>query len=161
MNIDVIVTSDEKYMRLRYVVNPDSEVDRREMDYRVCFDSVKSNQGKGNVYYFICPVSNQRCRILYMAYGCEYFKSRLSYRNRIYYNCQICSKRLYATNRFFKLNNNYEKLIDTNFRVFYNGKKTKSLKKILKLANDTNYFDKLRNINMFDSIMRMKAMRNV
>lgn len=160
MNIDVIVTSDEKYMRLRYVVNPESEVDRKEMDYRVYFDSMKSNLGKGDVYYFVCPVSNQRCRILYMAYGSEYFKSRLSYRNRIYYNCQASSKRLYATNRYFKLTDKFDKFKETNFRLLYNGKKTRSFMKIEKMAKDINYFDKERNVNMFDSIMRMKIMKD-
>jgi len=133
----------EKYLRLKYT-QTDSQENKNEMDYKIYLEGIKSNLGKGTVYYFLCPVSNRKCRVLYLAYGSQYFKSRESYQNRIYYNCQRCSKRDYAHTRYFKLADKLEILNKTNFRSSYKGKETRSLKRIENLTNKVNYFDFVR-----------------
>jgi hypothetical protein len=126
------------------------------MDYKVYLEGIKSNLGKGTVYYFLCPVSNRKCRVLYLAYGSHYFKSRYAYRNRIYYNCESCSKRDYANTRYWKLQKKYDNLIKINFREFYNGKETRTLNKIDNLRNQVEYFDYARMLEVENYMKRKK-----
>ena len=97
-----------------------------------------------------------KCRVLYLAYGSQYFKSRSAYQNRIYYNCQSCSKRDYANSRYWKLQKKYDKLMKTNFRESYKGKETRSLNKIDNLRNQVNYFDYARMIEVENYMKRKK-----
>lgn len=56
-------------------------------DYKVQLIGVPSNLGKGEILYFLCPQSSKRCRILYSAYSSGIFKSRETFKHRIYYSC--------------------------------------------------------------------------
>ena len=82
----------EKYLELTYTIthwHNDSKTDYR---YRIEIIPVPSNLGKGEVYYFLCPRTYQRCRVLYMAYGSGIWQCRQAYSQRIYYPLQQCSK---------------------------------------------------------------------
>src|SRR5690606_5372971 len=85
----------ERFIRLVYTLTDYSTKDKIKYDYKINLVSVKSNLGKGEILYFECPVTKNRCRILYMAYGSHIWKSRKAYRNRLYYPSQIYSKLQY------------------------------------------------------------------
>lgn len=69
----------------------DRDGTKHPINYKVRIIGIPSNLGKGEVYYFICPFTHKRCKILYMGYGSHYFKSREAYWNRIYYASQLSS----------------------------------------------------------------------
>lgn len=79
------------YLELMYSLKK-SNGEKLVRCYKVSLHELESNLGKGKVLYFLCPQSGRKCRILYCAYGSEVFKSRNSYRNRLYYDGQISSK---------------------------------------------------------------------
>jgi hypothetical protein len=128
---EICFTDSEKWMRLYYTIT-DFQGNKKDIDYKVYFDSVKSNLGIGEVYYFLCPQTFKRCRILYSAYHCEIFKSREAYQHRIYYPSQTLSKRFYAYTRYFNLEEQTEKMYKTKMKKLYKGKITKSYKRFLK-----------------------------
>jgi len=154
IGVEVNLSSEEGYVRLNYFVK--SGINYKEIDYKINLVSVKSNLGKGEIYYFLCPMTDLRCRILYMAYGSDYFKSRFAYRNRIYYDCQTYSHKLYSVNRYFYLKDKYERTIKINYRKSYRGMKTRSFEKIEKLKEKVNYFDKRRTMDMYLAVLKLK-----
>jgi len=84
ISYSVVFNDDNKHIRLTYSKTDEAGI-KRDFDYMVYLIPVKSNLGKGFVYYFQCPVSHRLCRVLYMAYNSDYFQSRQAYRERIYY----------------------------------------------------------------------------
>lgn len=122
----------EKFIRLKYGYS-DRKTENEEMNYRINLQGVKSNLGKGMIYYFVCPRSKLRCRMLYLAYNSKYFMARNAYENLIYYDCQRYSKKYYSNSRYFDVKDEYDKIVKSNYRSSYNGKKTKSLKRLEKL----------------------------
>ena len=53
---------------------------------------VKSNLGKGNVLFFICPVTGRKCRKLYKTQTANIWQCRQAFKNRLYYPLQLCSR---------------------------------------------------------------------
>ena len=86
MGIQHFNDSTGRYIELNYSVTSDGESD--VYNCRIYISEVKSNLGNGNVLYFLCPVTYNRCRYLYMAYNYPKFKSRVAYQNRLYYPSQ-------------------------------------------------------------------------
>lgn len=134
----------EKWIRLVYTVTDNRTGEKINRDYKVYITSIDSNLGKGKVYYFVCPVSGSRCRILYRAYGSHYFRCRTAYRYRLYYYAQSISKYSYATERFFKLEKDIEKLNKTRLKTTYRGKETRTYKRLMSLQDKRDYFDNKR-----------------
>ncbi|MEO7294363.1 MAG: hypothetical protein ABIW34_14740 [Ginsengibacter sp.] len=60
------------------------EGEQTPVNYRVNIESIQSDLGKGEIYFFVCPFTFKRCKTLYMGYGSLYFKSRKVYKHRIY-----------------------------------------------------------------------------
>lgn len=149
----------EKWIRLIYTSSDHYTGNKYDVDYKVKIIGIPSNLGKGFNYYFICPFSYRKCKILYSAYGSHYFKSRYAYTYPIYYNCQVCSKRDYTNTRYWDCKNKLDKLIESNFRESYKGSKTRSLERIEILANRVKYFDSLR-WSILDSFMKSKGYFN-
>lgn len=154
-----VFTNDEKYIQLNYTLT-ESNGDEYKRNYKVYITGVKSNLGKGLNYYFLCPVSNRRCKILYGAYGSHYFKSRESYQNRIYYDCQIASKHYYSIQRYFTLEKRLEKLCRKKHRETYNGAKTRSVKNIDKVEQELYYWDRIRMSGFMETMQRMLYKKN-
>lgn len=71
------------WLRLMYKITDRTTGEVKEYDYKIYLEVLRSNLGKGEVPYFVCPVSGRRCRILYRAYGYERWKSREAYQNRL------------------------------------------------------------------------------
>lgn len=86
-------TGEVPFIRLKYTITDACTNEKIEMDYRINMYRKKSNLGKGVRFYFICPEAYKGATILYMGYGSYTFKCRDAYRNRIYYEDQILSKK--------------------------------------------------------------------
>lgn len=108
-----------------------------EISYRVRGQDVKSlirleskpsNLGKGKCWYFICPATNKRCRVLY-GIG-DYFYSRHAFPSAMY-STQTESKRWRDMRILFEIWGAREKLYSKNSRTHYKGKPTKRFAKWL------------------------------
>jgi hypothetical protein len=120
------------------------EGEKRSIDYKIHLITIPSNLGKGDVWYFLCPFTFQKCRILYMGYGSDYFKSRFGYRNRIYYRSQLSSRLDKHNDKFWRLDEKLEKLYPAHPKTHYNGKQTKAKKRITRLEEKKYYHDEMR-----------------
>ena len=143
IQIQSYYTDKEAWIRLVYTnTNINSGVKTRH-DYKVYLERVKSNLGKGEVLYMICPESGQRCRILYCAYGSQIWKSREAYTHRIYYGCQAVSKLEYSNTRYWDIENKQEKTQRQKRRkqTHYRGQPTKWYIKTLQLDMKKERFD--------------------
>ena len=112
-----------------------------DLDYRIQLSSIPSNLGRGLIWYFICPITGRKARILYKCYGSLHFKSRRAYQNRIYYSSQIASKNNFHNERFFSLEREIEKLQPLIRKKHYQGKETRLQERIRNLKHRKEYHD--------------------
>jgi hypothetical protein len=88
--------------------------------------------GEGEILYFECPKTKNRCRNLYLI-G-DYFTHREAYKS-VYYEKQTYSKRSRDLDRFYASFHEEEKahleLNSKNFKKFYNGRPTKRYKRLI------------------------------
>jgi hypothetical protein len=117
--------------------NPYFELDYKcngtPINYRVDLVSVPSNLGKGEVWYFMCPLTNKRCRKLYLvdtyfyhrlAYtGCMYDKQTKSHKWREYQKMFDC---------VFGREDIAQQLYSKHFKTYYAGKPTKRYLRLMK-----------------------------
>lgn len=75
-NIDLIIDTREMYIKLDYKYGDGPR------NYRVQLMSVPSNLSKGQLWYFLCPRTGKRCRILYGVDG--WFLHRSAFRGCCY-----------------------------------------------------------------------------
>lgn len=134
----------EAWLRLIYTVTERDTGEKKELDYKIYLETVPSNLGKGEVLYFICPISGKRCRILYKAYGYERWKSREAYQNRLYYEGQACSKYLRHNERYFKAEENLQELYKKRRTTTYKGKITKRSQRLELLEMKVECLDNMR-----------------
>ena len=118
--------------------------ERKDINYRVQVVSVPSNLGKGEVYYFVCPFSNKRCKVLYMGYGSLYFKSRQSYQHRIYYASQLSSHLDRHNDTYWRLERELEQLYKKNRKRHYRGEPTKAQLRIERLEREQDCHEEMR-----------------
>lgn len=115
------------------------------VNYKVDIVEVKSNLGNGVNLYFVCPVSGNRCKSLYLCYGSEIFKSMKAYKNRIYYRSQINSKSYKALGEYFDCERKIERFYSKKKIVkSYKGKLTKSYLRFKQLEQRAYYLDRIR-----------------
>lgn len=139
-----IWNNNETFLRLNYSITNKTSKEVKQFDYKIYFDTVKSNLGKGSNLYFLCPQSGNRCKILYLCYGAEMFKCRNAYRHRIYYKTQIISKESRDNERFFNLERKINKLNKKRSAINYKGKQTKRKTNLFKLSCKKDFVDELR-----------------
>ena len=113
-------------------------------DYKIEFVEVPSNLGKGKVLFFICPQTLNKCRILYKCYGSPKWKSREAYKYRIYYECQMVSKKDYYNDTYWSLDKKINEMLTQKINHTYKGKLTKRFLKLQKLRTKQDLFDKYR-----------------
>ena len=118
------------YIRLTYTMTDRTTGVKEDRDDTVYLEARPSNLGNGEVLYFICPSSGQRCRILYKAYGCPIWKSRAAYQHRIYYPAQKSSKREYFNTRYWQLDSQIKKVQGKRWPGTYRGKPTKRAERL-------------------------------
>jgi len=148
----------EKYLRLIYTVTNRYTGDKKDYDYKIQIVALPSNLGKGEVLYFLCPVSGKRCRILYSAYGYPKWKSREAYNHRLYYKSQLSSKMSKANDRYWAINRQLKKMENAkHFPLSYKGIPTKRQQRMERLTSQMEEWDWLRwqPIN-FPAFMRNK-----
>lgn len=137
IGIETHRTPNDSYLILNYKVTDHRTSEIIEMYYKVQIEFKPSNLGKGYVLYFICPLSFRRCRILYRAYGSQYFKARQAYKYRLYYKAQTSSKKYQIFDRFETVRTKVETIWESKKRkqTTFKGKPTKQAirnKKLLK-----------------------------
>ena len=128
---------------------------KEEVNYKVEIESLPSNLGKGEVYFFRCPFSFKRCKILYMGYGSLYFKSRKAYKHRIYYPSQLSSRLDKHNDIYWRLERRLPNLYSKHPKTHYKGKITHAQKRIETLEAKKDYHDQMRWRVLPQSIMKM------
>lgn len=113
----------------------------KHYDYYIGITVIKSNLGKGEVPYFICPVTNTKCRILYLSYETLMFCSRKAFGKKFFYECQIQSKRWYANERYHKITDELEKLSKRRIHSVYAGIETKRYRRYRRLMFLKDQYD--------------------
>jgi len=102
--------------------------------YKINLVSMPSNLNKGVVWFFVCPVTNKRCRKLYLIDG--WFAHRDAFKG--FYSSQITSKwfrsHTKALGQIFAMEKAYDEIYSKHFKKTYNGKLTKRYKKLLEIA---------------------------
>ncbi len=124
ISVAVYMCDANPYLELRYSINA------RPVSYRVSLVQVPSNLGKGFIWYFLCPQTAKRCRVLYLV-GTR-FLHREAVTTGAMYEGQTHSKKWRNLKRVF---DDAFGLSDArhqkHFKMFYNDKPTKRFKKIL------------------------------
>lgn len=143
MKVIVNTMTDKPYVVLIYKLNEQS------IEYKVQLVSKRSNLGLGEIWYFICPFTNKRCRKLYLLN--KYF----SHRNRckgVFYEKQLLSKSNRKSLGIFRkidqINNAIEETKSKHFRMYYNKVKTKRLVKLRKIINQEIDIKEINNIKI-------------
>ena len=119
ISIRVNTIADEPFLELDYKCGD------VPTNYRVQLIALPSNLGIGIVWYFLCPKTQKRCRILYLVGG--YFYHRDAYEG-CYYEQQIQSKKWRQLkklfDRAFEVEKAYEQIHRKYFKTYYAGKPT-------------------------------------
>lgn len=117
---------DFPYIELEYTYNKEEK-----RKYKIYLDSIPSNLGKGEIWYFVCPSTFKFCRKLYSVGG--YFLHREAFKG-CFYDSQVQSKYYRFVDKnygsYFKIDQLYEELYKKNFKKFYAGKPTKRYLKL-------------------------------
>lgn len=143
-SISFVLSKDEAGLFLELIYSKTIKEEKENFNYKVKIVSVLSNLGKGNNYYFICPISGKRCKILYMGYGSHYFKCRTAYQHRIYYPCQLSSRLNLNNDIYWRVERQLEKLYTKHPKTHYKGEFTQPQKRIKKLEAKRNFHDEIR-----------------
>ena len=134
IGIEVTFTDEEKFIILDYKTND------KEIRYKVQIESLPSNLGKGEVYYFVCPSTGKLCRKLY--FENSYFLHRTAFKY-LMYEKQLESKKYREISKIFSAcfipDEVYEQRYKKYFKTHYKGKPTK---RFLKLENRIHISDR-------------------
>lgn len=126
ISIRVNTLTDRPFIELDYSYNEEPR------KYIVELVAVPSNLGIGMVWYFLCPKTRKRCRILYSIDG--YFLHRTAFAGSMYEK-QTHSKSYRELGKLFgatfKRSDLYYKINQKHFKKFYAGKPTKRYLKFL------------------------------
>ena len=142
MSISLIKQVDQYRLTLNYTHTREGV--KKEISYHIYIVSCPSNLGKGEVYYFLCPFKYQRCRVLYMGYGSQYFKSRSAYSHRLYYPCQMSSPLDRHNDSYWRLERLLDKVDYKRLKSHYKGKETRTQKKLEAMRKKRAYHDEMR-----------------
>jgi hypothetical protein len=126
ISIKINTMSKNPYIELDYKFRDDPR------NYKVDLVSVKSNLGKGVIWYFVCPETNKRCRVLYSIGG--YFLHREAFSGCMY-ESQTQSKKNRELEKFamyFQTSKLKSEIYSKHFKKMYKGKPTKRYLKLLK-----------------------------
>lgn len=109
---------------------------------RIGLVAMSSNLGNGSYYYFVCPITNKRCRQLYLHEG--RFTHRSAIKNALY-RSQTHSKKNKETNDFIRKyyleDEVCEQIFSKHFKTHYKGKTTKRLNRLLRSIGKDNIED--------------------
>jgi len=141
MQLIVNTLSANPYIELSYTLNEEG------IQYKVQLIKEKSNLGIGEIWYFICPFTNKRCRKLYLLN--KYFSHRNRFKG-VFYEKQILSKSnrkiLGIFSKIDQINNAIVETESKHFRRYYNKTRTKRLVKLRKIINQEIDIKEINNI---------------
>ena len=116
----------DPYVELRYTCRGISK------NYSVHLVSVLSNLGAGEVWYFLCPHTGKRCRILYCVDG--EFLHREAFRN-VYYDSQVRGKKMRGYDKLigplFKIDKMKDEADKPYYKKYYRGVPTRKYRRVL------------------------------
>ena len=117
-----------------FYVEIDYLCEKVPMRYKVRLVAVPSNLGRGEIWYFVCPSTNKRCRKLYLVGGL--FLHRTAHPEALY-ELQTWSKatRTEAKHPVYQglyADHIYQKIYIKYFKRTYKGKPTKRYLRLLK-----------------------------
>jgi hypothetical protein len=143
MQVIVNTLTDKPYLELIYTLNQEG------IQYKVQLIKEKSNLGIGEIWYFICPFTNKRCRKLYLLN--KYFSHRNRFKG-VFYEKQLLSKSNRKTLGIFRkidqIKDAIEETESKHFRRYYNKAKTKRLIKLRKIINQEIDIKEINNIRL-------------
>lgn len=113
------------------------------INYNVNLISRVSNLGKGEMWFFVCPVTGKCCRKLYL--NGTHFLHREAYRG-LMYESQLKShstrNMLKVFDAVFVSDEVYDELYKKHFKTHYNGKETKRYKKLKNIIETAKGYPK-------------------
>ncbi len=128
-SISIVVNnqSDQQYIELDY------NYKNEPINYKISLQSLPSNLNRGEIWYFVCPITNKLCRKLYSI--CGHFYHREAF-NGCMYETQTKSKKYREQERiigaFFKSDELYRELSKKHFKKYYSGIPTNKYLKIIR-----------------------------
>lgn len=128
-SISIVVNnqSDQQYIELDY------NYKNEPINYKISLMSLPSNLNRGEIWYFVCPITNKLCRKLYSI--CGHFYHREAF-NGCMYETQTKSKKYREQERiigaFFKSDELYRELNKKHFKKYYSGIPTNKYLKIIR-----------------------------
>jgi hypothetical protein len=126
ISICVAMHPESPYLELSYLC------DGQSIRYRVPLVAVPSNLGRGDVWYFLCPFTDKRCRTLYL--GDTYFTHRTAFRGM--YQQQTRSRKSREFDReiatIYEAAEIYDEAQKPHIKETYRGKPTKRLLRLQK-----------------------------
>ena len=139
ISIRVNTQSEQPYIELDYKYRDEPR------NYKVFLTSTPSNLNRGEIWYFLCPQTNKRCRKLYSIGG--YFLHRKAF-NGCMYESQTQSKKYRQLDKtlgvYFKSDNLYSELYKKHFKKSYAGKPTKKYLRIMEQIQKAESFEALK-----------------
>jgi len=124
-SIGIEVNTEEMYVRLFYTYQKTEKV-----DYKIRLVKIPSNLGRGELWYFVCPHTNKRCRKIYS------IGNRFLHREAFIgcmYESQTVSKNGRFLDKYFsnftKLENMEKRIYSKHSKSIYRGEATKHYKK--------------------------------
>jgi hypothetical protein len=124
-------------------INFDYKCNGDPINYKVNLISRLSNLGRGEVWFFVCPVTGKCCRKLYL-HG-THFLHREAYKGLMYesqLNSQSTRSMLKVLDKVFIKDEVYEELHKKHFKSHYNGIPTKRYKRIMNKINISESYPK-------------------
>lgn len=125
IGFSVNMVAETPYIELRYRVGGEEDI-----EYQVELTTVPSNLGKGKLWYFVCPVTNKRCRKLYLID--KYFVHREACKVGGMYSSQTYSKWARAMIQTYKRLDSGSEIYQPYFKKYYKGKPTKRYLRIFR-----------------------------
>jgi len=106
-------------------------------NYKIKLVTTPSNLNKGEIYYFLCPITNKRSRKLYSIGG--YFLHREAFKGCMYESQTMSHsdrQNKFIIENAFGIDFIYEEIHKKHFKKTYSGNYTKRYKKLLAKINN-------------------------
>lgn len=116
------VQNDTASLNISYIVDR-----AKKYNYTLGLTAIPSNLGIGQIWYFICPITDKKAKKLYMIN--EVFMHREALLEG-FYSSQIQSKKLRVRRKPYKYFDLINELESKGFTPYYNGLPTRRYKKI-------------------------------
>jgi hypothetical protein len=135
INYMSVYNQEEKYIKLIYDNSKDHLIGNYHYDQMIELTTVQSNLGKGEVIYFICPVTKQKARILFWNPDDNLWESRFAFEYGFYYKSQLCNKLSYHEDMYWSFEEQLLRLNHLSQKEHYKGKPTRLKQRINNLES--------------------------